>query len=76
METERKAVPCESSCAMSVAAVRQGDVKGYWQMPQGGIDRNEEPWAAAQRELYEETGVKDAELIAEVQHPLIEIFDR
>ncbi|MGR3434884.1 MAG: RNA pyrophosphohydrolase [Shimia sp.] len=28
-----------------------------WQMPQGGIDRGEEPRAAALRELEEETGV-------------------
>jgi len=28
-----------------------------WQMPQGGIDKGEEPWATALRELEEETGV-------------------
>ena len=28
-----------------------------WQMPQGGIDEGEEPWAAALRELEEETGI-------------------
>jgi putative (di)nucleoside polyphosphate hydrolase len=28
-----------------------------WQMPQGGIDKGEEPWATAQRELEEETGI-------------------
>ncbi len=28
-----------------------------WQMPQGGIDPNEDPRPAAERELYEETGV-------------------
>jgi putative (di)nucleoside polyphosphate hydrolase len=28
-----------------------------WQMPQGGIDKGEEPWAAALRELEEETGI-------------------
>ena len=28
-----------------------------WQMPQGGIDEGEEPWATALRELEEETGV-------------------
>lgn len=28
-----------------------------WQMPQGGIERGEEPWATALRELEEETGI-------------------
>ena len=28
-----------------------------WQMPQGGIDEGEEPWATALRELQEETGI-------------------
>jgi putative (di)nucleoside polyphosphate hydrolase len=37
----------------------------WWQMPQGGIDENEDPRAAAIRELYEETGIRSIELIAE-----------
>jgi putative (di)nucleoside polyphosphate hydrolase len=28
-----------------------------WQMPQGGIDEGEEPWATALRELQEETSI-------------------
>jgi putative (di)nucleoside polyphosphate hydrolase len=36
-----------------------------WQMPQGGIDAGEEPFAAAQRELYEETNVSSTRLLAE-----------
>jgi putative (di)nucleoside polyphosphate hydrolase len=36
-----------------------------WQMPQGGIDRGETALEAAVRELYEETGIKSATLIAE-----------
>ena len=28
-----------------------------WQMPQGGIDQGEKPWATARRELEEETGI-------------------
>jgi putative (di)nucleoside polyphosphate hydrolase len=28
-----------------------------WQMPQGGMDEGEEPWATALRELEEETGI-------------------
>ena len=39
---------------------------GYaWQMPQGGIDPGEDPYAAALRELYEETNVRSVSLLAE-----------
>ncbi|MBX2806826.1 MAG: RNA pyrophosphohydrolase [Hyphomicrobiales bacterium] len=34
-----------------------------WQMPQGGIDRGEDPAIAALRELAEETGTGNAEII-------------
>lgn len=36
-----------------------------WQMPQGGIDKGEDPLPAAKRELYEETGMENVELIEE-----------
>jgi putative (di)nucleoside polyphosphate hydrolase len=36
-----------------------------WQMPQGGIDPNEDPRPAAQRELYEETGVTSVQYLGE-----------
>jgi putative (di)nucleoside polyphosphate hydrolase len=36
-----------------------------WQMPQGGIDDDEDPRDAAFRELYEETGIRSADIIAE-----------
>lgn len=36
-----------------------------WQMPQGGIDDGEDPRVAAYRELYEETNVRSARIIAE-----------
>ena len=40
----------------------------FWQMPQGGIDAGETPRRAAIRELAEETGVTNAEIIAESRH--------
>ncbi|MCA3554736.1 RNA pyrophosphohydrolase [Aestuariivirga sp.] len=40
----------------------------WWQMPQGGIDKGEDPRAAALRELAEETAVTSAEIIAEAAH--------
>lgn len=36
-----------------------------WQMPQGGIDKGEDPLPAALRELYEETGMRSVSLLAE-----------
>jgi putative (di)nucleoside polyphosphate hydrolase len=38
-----------------------------WQLPQGGVDQGEEPVNAAIRELYEETGVRSAEIVAETR---------
>jgi putative (di)nucleoside polyphosphate hydrolase len=35
-------------------------------MPQGGIDRGENPMVAASRELNEETGVTSARIIAQI----------
>jgi putative (di)nucleoside polyphosphate hydrolase len=39
----------------------------WWQMPQGGIDDGEDAQAAAMRELYEETGVRNAEFLFEAE---------
>ena len=36
---------------------------GYWQMPQGGIDKNENPEKAVWREMMEEIGTNNAKLI-------------
>ena len=36
-----------------------------WQMPQGGIDPQENPREAVMRELWEETGVKSADYLGE-----------
>lgn len=41
------------------------EVGAPWQMPQGGIDKGETPIQAATRELFEETSVRSARLVAE-----------
>ena len=40
--------------------------KNSWQMPQGGVDQNENFLQAAKRELEEETGIKSVKLIKEL----------
>ena len=42
------------------------DLTHVWQMPQGGIDKGEDPWPAALRELHEETNIRSVEKLAEV----------
>lgn len=39
-----------------------------WQMPQGGIDEDEDPRETVFRELEEEIGTADAEILAESDH--------
>ena len=40
-----------------------------WQMPQGGIDKDEKPWPAALRELEEETGIRPKLVERLASHP-------
>jgi putative (di)nucleoside polyphosphate hydrolase len=42
------------------------DETHVWQMPQGGIDENEDPYKAALRELYEETNIRSVEKLGEI----------
>ena len=44
-------------------AKRIDNPKSFWQMPQGGVDKNEDFLKAAYRELEEETSIKSVELI-------------
>ena len=38
----------------------------FWQMPQGGVNKNEDYFNAAKRELEEETSIKSVKLIKEL----------
>ena len=42
------------------------DATHVWQMPQGGIDRGEDPWPAALRELQEETSMTSVQRLGEI----------
>ena len=46
-----------------LVARRLDHPSGFWQMPQGGIDDNENPEEAVWREMMEEIGTNNAELI-------------
>lgn len=44
-----------------------GDKSAFiWQMPQGGLDKDEDPQRAALRELYEETNITSVEIVGEI----------
>ena len=47
-------------------AKRIDNPKNYWQMPQGGVDFDEDYYNAALRELEEETSIKNVSLIKEI----------
>ena len=47
-------------------AKRIDNPKNFWQMPQGGVDNNEDFLSAALRELKEETSINKVKLIQEL----------
>ena len=48
-------------------AKRIDNPKNFWQMPQGGVDKNEDFYSAALRELKEETSIVNVKLIKEIE---------
>lgn len=58
--------------AGQILVAKRRDTPGeIWQMPQGGIDQGEDPRTAALRELEEETGTANAEIVAEARNWLV-----
>ena len=51
------------TCEIFIAS--RTDVENAWQFPQGGIDEGESAKEALYRELEEEIGTRDVEIIAE-----------
>ena len=55
-------------------AKRIDNPKNFWQMPQGGVDKNENYYEAALRELKEETSIVSVELIKKIDKKLTYIL--
>ena len=55
-------------------AKRIDNPKNFWQMPQGGVDGDENYYEAALRELKEETSIASVELIQEIDKKLTYIL--
>tara|TARA_B100000965_G_scaffold20616_1_gene15542 strand:- start:518 stop:994 length:477 start_codon:yes stop_codon:yes gene_type:complete len=55
-------------------AKRIDNPKNFWQMPQGGVDGDENYYEAALRELKEETSISSVELIKEIDKKLTYIL--
>ena len=55
-------------------AKRIDNPKNFWQMPQGGVDGDENYYEAALRELKEETSIASVEFILEIDEKLTYIL--
>ena len=75
MEEKFKRLPLRSGVGIVLlnkenkvfVAKRIDNPKNFWQMPQGGIDNNENYYSAALRELKEETSIVSVKLIKEIE---------
>ncbi|XP_073157648.1 nudix hydrolase 26, chloroplastic-like [Henckelia pumila] len=65
---------CLINPSRKIFAASRLDIPNAWQMPQGGIDKNEDPRTGVMRELREETGVTSADIVAEVPYWLTHDF--
>ena len=74
MNVKHKNLPLRSGVGIVVlnkenkvfVAKRIDNPKNFWQMPQGGVDKDENYYEAALRELKEETNIISVELIKEI----------
>ena len=75
MKEEYKRLPLRSGVGIILlnkenkifVAKRIDNPKNFWQMPQGGIDKGEDFYTAALRELKEETSITSIKLIKEIE---------
>ena len=52
-----------------ILALERADVPGAWQLPQGGMDKGEEPRATVLREVQEETGITSSAMTCVGTYP-------
>jgi len=57
-----------------LVAKRIDNPKNFWQMPQGGVDKDEDFYTAALRELKEETSIVSVKPIKEIEENLTYIL--
>ena len=82
MENKYKNLPLRSGVGIIVlnkndevfVAKRIDNPKNFWQMPQGGVDKEENYYQAALRELKEETSIVSVELIKKIDKKLTYIL--
>ena len=75
MKDKYKKLPLRSGVGIIVlnnenklfVAKRIDNPKNYWQMPQGGINKSEDFYTAALRELKEETSIISVKLVKEIE---------
>ena len=76
MKDKYKKLPLRSGVGIIVlnnenkvfVAKRIDNPKNYWQMPQGGINKGEDFYSAALRELKEETSIISVKLVKEIEN--------
>ena len=73
--SDKRYRPCVGICLLNkddlIFAGERLDNVGAWQMPQGGIDGGEDIQAAARRELLEEIGTDNIEIVGFYPQPLL-----
>ena len=82
MKEEYKKLPLRSGVGIIVlnqenkvfVAKRIDNPKNFWQMPQGGINKNEDFFTAALRELKEETSIVSVKPIKKIEENLTYIL--
>ena len=82
MKKEYKNLPLRSGVGLVVlnnenkilVAKRIDNPKNFWQMPQGGINKGEDYYIAALRELKEETSIVSVKPIKEIEEKLTYIL--